>query len=161
VAGALSSGGRAAAGGAALDRPGYFFAPTILTDAGETSGIVAEEQFGPALPVVAYRELDDAIERGEGVARQLEAGSAWVDTHAAPAPKLPFDGLQWSGIGVENGTWGPPAVTERGRCARPGSRRGGLPRVRCVASATQREVCASRMSSAKGTAMKAHIAVRR
>ncbi len=131
VAGALSSGARAAAGGAALDRPGYFFAPTILTDAGEDSGIVAEEQFGPALPVIAYRHLDDAIERanattyalgasvwatdterGEGVARQLEAGSAWVNTHAALAPNLPFGGLKWSGVGVENGTWGYKSFTD-------------------------------------------------
>ena len=131
VAGALSSGARAAAGGAALDRPGYFFAPTILTDAGESSGIVAEEQFGPALPVIAYRDLDDAIERanattyalgasvwatdherGEGVARQLEAGSAWVNTHAALAPNLPFGGHKWSGVGVENGTWGYKSFTD-------------------------------------------------
>ena len=112
-------------------RRGYFYAPTILTDAGESSGIVAEEQFGPALPVVAYRDLDDAIERanattyalgasvwatdterGEGVARQLEAGSAWVNTHAALAPNLPFGGHKWSGVGVENGTWGYKSFTD-------------------------------------------------
>jgi acyl-CoA reductase-like NAD-dependent aldehyde dehydrogenase len=131
VDGALSSGARAAAGGAALDRPGYFFAPTILTDAADGTAIVDEEQFGPALPVIAYRDLDDAIERanattyalgasvwatdterGEGVARQLEAGSAWVNTHAALAPDLPFGGLKWSGVGVENGTWGYKSFTD-------------------------------------------------
>lgn len=131
VDGALSSGARAAAGGAALDRPGYFFAPTILTDAADGTAIVDEEQFGPALPVIAYRDLDDAIERanattfglgasvwatdterGESVARQLDAGSAWVNTHAALAPNLPFGGLKWSGVGVENGPWGYKGFTD-------------------------------------------------
>ena len=48
-------------GGARVDRPGYFFAPTILTDAPDGTAIVDEEQFGPALPVIAYRDLDDAV----------------------------------------------------------------------------------------------------
>ena len=131
VDGALSSGARAAAGGAALDRPGYFFAPTILTGAADGTAIVDEEQFGPALPVLAYRDLDDAIERanastfglgasvwatdtdrGEDVARRLDAGSAWVNTHAALAPDLPFGGLKWSGVGVENGPWGLKGFTD-------------------------------------------------
>lgn len=131
VEGALSAGARAAAGGAALDRPGYFFAPTILTDAADGTAIVDEEQFGPALPVLAYRDLDDAIERanastfglgasvwatdtdrGEDVARRLDAGSAWVNTHAALAPDLPFGGLKWSGVGVENGPWGLKGFTD-------------------------------------------------
>ncbi|MBN1092850.1 aldehyde dehydrogenase family protein [Blastococcus sp. TML/M2B] len=131
VDGALASGARAAAGGAALDRPGYFFAPTILTDAADGTAIVDEEQFGPALPVIAYRDLDEAVERanattfglgasvwatdterGEGVARRLDAGSAWVNTHAALAPNLPFGGLKWSGIGVENGPWGLKGFTD-------------------------------------------------
>lgn len=131
VEGALSAGARVAAGGAALDRPGYFFAPTILTGAADGTAIVDEEQFGPALPVLAYRDLDDAIERanastfglgasvwatdtdrGEDVARRLDAGSAWVNTHAALAPDLPFGGLKWSGVGVENGPWGLKGFTD-------------------------------------------------
>lgn len=131
VGGALSSGAKAAAGGAALDRPGYFFAPTILTGAADGTAIVDEEQFGPALPVIAYRDLDETIERanattyglgasvwardterGESVARRLDAGSAWVNTHAALAPHLPFGGLKWSGVGVENGPWGLKSFTD-------------------------------------------------
>lgn len=131
VEAALASGATAAAGGSALDRPGYFFAPTILTDASDGTAIVDEEQFGPALPVIPYRDLDDAVERanattfglgasvwatdterGESVARQLDAGSAWVNTHAALAPHLPFGGLKWSGIGVENGSWGHKSFTD-------------------------------------------------
>ncbi len=125
VADALSNGGQAVAGGKPLDGKGYFFAPTILTDVGDGTRIVDEEQFGPVLPVVAYRGLDDAIEsanashfglgasvwssdpeRMTAVAERLEAGTTWMNTHLALAPHQPFGGLKWSGVGVENGRWG-------------------------------------------------------
>jgi len=125
VADALSHGAKAATGGAPLDGPGYFFQPTILTDLMDGTRIVDEEQFGPALPVVAYRDLDDAVERANAthfglsgsvwgadadrateVAGRLECGTAWVNTHLALAPQQPFGGFKWSGIGVENGPWG-------------------------------------------------------
>src|SRR5205085_10638316 len=61
VADALKGGARAAAGGKAMDRPGYFFEPTILADLSDGTRIVDEEQFGPALPVIAYRDLEDAV----------------------------------------------------------------------------------------------------
>ena len=108
-----------------MDRPGYFFEPTILTGLSDGTRIVDEEQFGPALPVVAYRDLGDAIdranathfglsgsvwgadaERAAAVAAQLECGTAWVNTHLALSPQQPFGGFKWSGIGVENGPWG-------------------------------------------------------
>ena len=125
VADALSHGAKAATGGAPLDGPGYFFQPTILTDLMDGTRIVDEEQFGPALPVVAYRDLDAAVERANAthfglsgsvwgadadrateVAGRLECGTAWVNTHLALAPQQPFGGFKWSGIGVENGPWG-------------------------------------------------------
>ena len=53
VADALSHGATAVTGGKAMDRPGYFFEPTILTGLSDGTRIVDEEQFGPALPVVA------------------------------------------------------------------------------------------------------------
>ena len=125
VADALSHGATAVTGGKAMDRPGYFFEPTILTGLSDGTRIVDEEQFGPALPVVPYRDLGDAIdranathfglsgsvwgadtERASDVAAQLECGTAWVNTHLALAPQQPFGGFKWSGIGVENGPWG-------------------------------------------------------
>jgi acyl-CoA reductase-like NAD-dependent aldehyde dehydrogenase len=125
VADALAGGATAAVGGAPFDRPGYFFQPTILTDVLDGTRIVDEEQFGPALPVIAYRDLDDVVERANAthfglsgsvwgadadraseVASQLECGTAWVNTHLALAPQQPFGGFKWSGIGVENGPWG-------------------------------------------------------
>ncbi|HXZ61960.1 MAG TPA: aldehyde dehydrogenase family protein [Acidimicrobiales bacterium] len=125
VADALDHGAKAVTGGRAIDRPGYFFEPTILAGLSDGTRIVDEEQFGPALPVIAYRDLGDAIdranathfglsgsvwsadaERASEVAAQLECGTAWVNTHLALAPQQPFGGFKWSGIGVENGPWG-------------------------------------------------------
>ncbi len=56
VADALSQGARAVTGGHAMDRPGYFFEPTILAGLSDGTRIVDEEQFGPALPVISYRD---------------------------------------------------------------------------------------------------------
>ncbi len=131
VGDAISHGARAAAGGKAMDRPGYFFEPTILAGLSDGTRIVDEEQFGPALPVVAYRDLDDAVERANAthfglsgsvwgsdgdraadVAARLECGTAWVNTHLALGPSQPFGGFKWSGVGVENGPWGLHEFTE-------------------------------------------------
>lgn len=131
VADAIRGGGRAAAGGAPLDRPGYFFAPTVLAGVSDGTRIVDEEQFGPALPVIAYRDVDDAVNRANAthyglggsvwsadpdraadVAERLEAGTAWVNSHSRLAPHQPFGGAKWSGIGVEHGPWGLLGYTE-------------------------------------------------
>ena len=122
---ALARGGRAVAGGAALEGPGNFFAPTVLTGVEDGTRIVDEEQFGPVLPVIPYRDLEDAIaranashfgldasvwssdsERAAAVAGRLECGTAWINTHMLQGPSQPFGGRKWSGIGVENGPWG-------------------------------------------------------
>ncbi|GAA2402734.1 aldehyde dehydrogenase family protein [Actinomadura vinacea] len=131
VADALAGGARAAAGGKPIDGPGYFFEPTVLADVADGTRIVDEEQFGPALPVIKYRDLDEALARANGthfglsgsvwgadadraaeVAGRLECGTAWVNTHLALAPHQPFGGFKWSGVGVENGTWGLYGFTE-------------------------------------------------
>jgi acyl-CoA reductase-like NAD-dependent aldehyde dehydrogenase len=131
VADALSHGATAVTGGHAMDRPGYFFEPTILTGLSDGTRIVDEEQFGPALPVIKYSSLDDAIERANStnfglsgsvwgtdierasaVASQLECGTAWINTHLGLAPNQPFGGCKWSGLGVENGKWGLSEFTE-------------------------------------------------
>ncbi len=131
VADALHHGATAVAGGKSLDRPGYFFAPTVLTGLSDGTRIVDEEQFGPALPVIKYQDLDDALkraneshfglgasvwsadpERAAGVAERLESGTAWINTHSALAAHQPFGGAKWSGIGVENGPWGLLGYTE-------------------------------------------------
>ena len=131
VSDALSQGARAASGGHPIDRPGYFFEPTILAGLSDGTRIVDEEQFGPALPVISYRNEGDAVERANAthfglsgsvwsadpdrataVAAQLECGTAWVNTHLALSPQQPFGGFKWSGVGVENGPWGLAEFTE-------------------------------------------------
>ncbi|MEO5873839.1 MAG: aldehyde dehydrogenase family protein, partial [Streptosporangiaceae bacterium] len=121
----------AAAGGHAIDGPGYFFEPTILTDLADGFRIVDEEQFGPALPVVRYTSVEEVVEQANGshfglsgsvwgtdtdraadVAEQLECGTAWVNTHLALQPDQPFGGCKWSGIGTENGVWGLEGFTD-------------------------------------------------
>ncbi|MDQ1661397.1 MAG: hypothetical protein QOJ68_1377, partial [Blastococcus sp.] len=131
VADALTDGASAAAGGAPLDGPGYFFAPTILTGAREGMRIVDEEQFGPAVPILTYRSLEEAIERANAtrfglsgsvwgsdldraaaVATELDCGTAFVNDHLALSPDLPFGGSKESGLGVENGHWGLEEFTQ-------------------------------------------------
>jgi len=131
VADAVATGAKAVTGGRPVDGPGYFYEPTILADISDGTRIVDEEQFGPALPVISYRDLDDAVERanathfglsgsvwssdperGAEVAARLECGTAWVNAHLALAPHQPFGGAKWSGVGVENGPWGYYAFTE-------------------------------------------------
>ena len=128
---ALDAGATAAAGGKAMDGDGYFFEPTILAGLSDGTRIVDEEQFGPALPVIPYRDVDDVVERANAthfglsgsvwgtdvdragqVAERLECGTAWVNAHLALAPHQPFGGAKWSGLGVENGPWGLYGFTE-------------------------------------------------
>lgn len=122
---ALANGARAAAGGHRLDGPGYFFAPTILTDVPPGSPVVTEEQFGPVLPVLPYRSLDEAVDAANGtgfglggsvwgtdldqaevVADRLECGTAWINHHAELSLAQPFAGVKNSGVGVAGGPWG-------------------------------------------------------
>jgi acyl-CoA reductase-like NAD-dependent aldehyde dehydrogenase len=128
---ALGRGAVAAAGGGALNGPGYFVAPTILSGAADGIPIVDEEQFGPVLPVVPYTDLDEVLARANGsmfglggsvwsadpdraaaVAGRLECGTAWVNSHGLLLPQTPFGGVKWSGVGVENGPWGLAAYTD-------------------------------------------------
>ncbi|RHW23809.1 aldehyde dehydrogenase family protein [Nocardioides immobilis] len=122
---ALHKGAHAAAGGTRHDGEGYFYRPTILSNLDDGVRIVDEEQFGPALPVMSYKTLDEALarandskyglggsvwtsdlERGEAVADRIEAGTVWVNNHAQTLPHQPFAGAKWSGIGVENSRLG-------------------------------------------------------
>jgi acyl-CoA reductase-like NAD-dependent aldehyde dehydrogenase len=108
---------------------------------GVTDGtrIVDEEQFGPALPVIPYRDLNDAVERANAttygltasvwstdldraadIASRLDCGQVSVNDHAdAVGPDLPFSGHKWSGLGVENGLWGLHGFTDLQVLARP------------------------------------------
>jgi acyl-CoA reductase-like NAD-dependent aldehyde dehydrogenase len=107
------------------------FIATGVTDVAEGVRLVDEEQFGPALPLLTYRDVDDAVERANAtsfglsgsvwssdvaraseVAGRLVCGTAWVNKHVDIVPHAPFGGAKWSGIGVENGPWGLLGFTE-------------------------------------------------
>lgn len=128
---AKRSGATIVTGGDRLSKPGYFYAPTVVTDIAEGTRLVDEEQFGPALPVMPFSDLDDVLERanathfglkasvwtnnlnkGVDIAAQLECGTASVNKHGGMDPDVPFGGSKWSGIGYQNGSWGLEAYSE-------------------------------------------------
>ncbi|TQC43153.1 aldehyde dehydrogenase family protein [Rhodococcus sp. WS4] len=130
---ALTAGAKPAAGGKKADFGGGFFVePTILTEVSDDMPVVGEEQFGPILPLLPYEDIDEAVaranntmyglagsvwgtdlDRAERVAERVEAGSVWVNNHAAFAMTVPFGGMKWSGIGLENGLGGLLEYTEQ------------------------------------------------
>jgi acyl-CoA reductase-like NAD-dependent aldehyde dehydrogenase len=123
---AAARGGEFVAGApAALDRPGYFIRPAIVTGLTDQDQLVAEEQFGPALPVLPFDDLEEAVERANGtpyglsasiwsgdlaaaraIAPQIEAGTVWLNQHLSVLPTLPTAGVKQSGLGAECGPWG-------------------------------------------------------
>ncbi len=100
---------------------GYFFLPTVFDGVESHMRIAQEEIFGPVLSVMTFRDEDEAIrlanavpyglaagvwtrnlQRAHRVARQLEAGTIWVNTYRAVSPASPFGGYKHSGYGREN-----------------------------------------------------------
>lgn len=134
VKGFLADGharGKVIAGGKALDRDGYFIAPTIVRDIADDARLVREEQFGPVLPVLKYSNLDDAIARANDseyglggtvwgadlarayeVAQRIASGTVWVNKHLELPPDIPFGGSKQSGFGAEMGQEGLEEFTQ-------------------------------------------------
>ncbi|MEV4777275.1 aldehyde dehydrogenase family protein [Microbacterium sp. LWH12-1.2] len=127
---ARAAGARIVAGGeAATDLGPLFYQPTVVADITDGTSLVDEEQFGPAIPVIRYTDIDDAIaranasEQGLGasvwsddpeaalaVAHRLQAGTVWINQHGALNPQVPFGGTKASGYGQEFGAAGLKAV---------------------------------------------------
>ncbi|KAH7408904.1 aldehyde dehydrogenase [Cadophora sp. MPI-SDFR-AT-0126] len=114
-----------AVGGKVPDSKGYFINPTIIDNPDDDSRIVVEEPFGPILPILPWADEDDVIARANNtqmglgasvwsndldeaarIAKQLEAGSVWVNAHMEWMPSAAFAGHKQSGIGAENGVAG-------------------------------------------------------
>lgn len=134
VADAVDQGGKVhELGTARFDAlPGYFVRPVVVSGLSLTDRLVAEEQFGPALPVVAYDDLDALVAhlnaedfgldasvwsaneaRAVEVATWIHAGQVYVNTHAGPPdPEIPFGGVKKSGFGRELGLRGVDDVTD-------------------------------------------------
>jgi acyl-CoA reductase-like NAD-dependent aldehyde dehydrogenase len=127
---ARKRGARVAVGGEHAPELGpLFYRPTIVADIEDGAPLVDEEQFGPVLPVIRYSDVDDAIARANAseqglcasvwgadadatfaVAQRLQAGTVWINQHAAPNPVVPFGGIKNSGYGLEFGVHGLKAV---------------------------------------------------
>ncbi|PQA97875.1 aldehyde dehydrogenase [Chryseobacterium shigense] len=112
------------------DLEGYFIPVTLIGNVDNGDRIVDEEQFGPVLPVIKYKTVEEAIQKANDsetglgasvwsdhpdeaahVANQLEAGTVWINQHGAIHPFVPFGGAKQSGYGVEFGIEGLKAVT--------------------------------------------------
>ena len=125
VTDARAQGARVLCGGARLDRPGFFYPPTLVADVTDGQRLVDEEQFGPVLPLIAYQDVEDVLrranagdmglggsvwgndsEQAQALASRLECGMAWVNCHAQIQPNTPFGGSKMSGFGVEFGLEG-------------------------------------------------------
>jgi aldehyde dehydrogenase (NAD+) len=122
---AVEAGARLAVGGSPIDGPGFFYAPTLLTDVDPDSEVAQEELFGPVLAVIPYSDDDDAVriannsifglsggvygadtDRAMSVARRIRTGTVGVNGGMWFAPDAPFGGYKQSGIGREMGVAG-------------------------------------------------------
>lgn len=121
---AVAAGATLVTGGKRLD-PGYFYAPTLLTDVDPDSEIAQEEIFGPVLVVIAFDDDDDAVriannsiyglagavfsrdeDRALAVARRIRAGSFSINGGNYFGADSPFGGFKQSGVGREMGVAG-------------------------------------------------------
>ncbi|MEW5937617.1 MAG: aldehyde dehydrogenase family protein [Candidatus Thermoplasmatota archaeon] len=106
-------------------RHGLFYKPAIVTGLDNAALLVQEEQFGPALPILQFQSVDEAVEmandsslalgasvwsedmkKAREIAEQLDAGIVWINTHMHPEISAPFGGMKRSGIGRELGIHG-------------------------------------------------------
>lgn len=132
VEAAKASGARVVLGGNPdHDAPGNFYPTTIIADIDPHNDLVVEEQFGPALPVIRYSDLDQVVEwanelefglgasvwtsdraKAQELAARIVAGTVWINQHGTLHPMVPFGGAKQSGYGREFGVEGLKAVAE-------------------------------------------------
>jgi succinate-semialdehyde dehydrogenase/glutarate-semialdehyde dehydrogenase len=117
---AVEQGATVLTGGKRLDRPGYFFEPTVLVDLPEDAEILHEEIFGPVAPIVEFDDIDEVVElandtpfglaayvftsnlgRGLALADRIDAGIMGLNRGFVSDPAAPFGGMKQSGLGRE------------------------------------------------------------
>ncbi|AXK39306.1 aldehyde dehydrogenase family protein [Crenobacter cavernae] len=122
---ALDNGAERLLGGAMPDGPGFFYPATVLDHVTPACRVYHEETFGPVASILRARDADDAIrlandtpfglgaaiytgdvERGWQLARQIEAGSVFINRHTSSDLRLPFGGVKASGYGRELSEFG-------------------------------------------------------
>jgi succinate-semialdehyde dehydrogenase/glutarate-semialdehyde dehydrogenase len=121
----VEAGAKILTGGKPLDRPGNFYAPTVLVNIPKDSPAYKEEMFGPVASVFRAKDISDAIRIandsrfGLGASawtndaaeqrkfiNELDAGMVFINRMVASDPRIPFGGVKWSGHGRELGAWG-------------------------------------------------------
>jgi succinate-semialdehyde dehydrogenase/glutarate-semialdehyde dehydrogenase len=121
----VSGGAHTVVGGSRLNGKGYFYAPTVLDGVESNMAAFREETFGPVAAVIRAKDAQDAVRlandteyglgsalwtrdipRARELARQIEAGSVFINGMVASDPRLPFGGIKRSGYGRELGTYG-------------------------------------------------------
>ena len=121
----VAEGHRVLLGGAPADKRGYFIPITLIDNPPDDSRCVVEEAFGPVLPIMKYRDVDDVIRRAndteyglaasvwsadvrkaQDIARRLEAGTVWINQIHVFGPDIAFGGHKQSGMGIENSLHG-------------------------------------------------------
>ena len=125
VADAKARGGRLLCGGGRIDRPGFYFQPTVFADATREMALMRDETFGPLIGISRVSSDEDALARmndteygltasvyaadGDRAGRilsQVNAGSAYWNCCDRVSPRLPWSGRGHSGIGSTLGTAG-------------------------------------------------------
>ncbi|KAA9394344.1 aldehyde dehydrogenase family protein [Kocuria coralli] len=115
---ALEDGATAAIGGGRLPGPGFYVAPTVLTDVAPGSEASQEEIFGPVVTVETFSTEEEAVRRANEVPyglsasvwtrdaarsldlpRKIDAGTVWVNCHLVLANEVPWGGFKGSGYG--------------------------------------------------------------
>jgi acyl-CoA reductase-like NAD-dependent aldehyde dehydrogenase len=128
---AKANGATVIRGGSPIEGNGYFYPITLLGNVDNGNRIVDEEQFGPVLPIIKYKTVEEAIQKANDtetglggsvwsddlaeaakVASRIETGTVWINQHGAIHPMVPFGGVKESGYGVEFGVEGLKAVTQ-------------------------------------------------
>jgi succinate-semialdehyde dehydrogenase/glutarate-semialdehyde dehydrogenase len=117
---ARSRGAQVVTGGCRLPPPGYFYAPTVLSQVPDEALCMREEIFGPVAPVQSFRDEDQMVSRanateyglvayvytrdlarGLALSERLEAGMVGLNRGIVSDPAAPFGGVKQSGLGRE------------------------------------------------------------
>jgi len=125
LADAVDRGATVLTGGARLPGAGWFLPPTVVTGVTPDMRLAREEVFGPIAPVLVVEDAEEAvalandsefglggsvwtadIDRGEALARRLEAGTVFVNSFVKSDPRMPFGGVKKSGLGRELARFG-------------------------------------------------------